>query len=55
MPLYINRSITKKLLTKALSEMIDSIVKNLGEVEYDNQGRIKGIGGPRLVSRRGPP
>ena len=35
--------------------MIDSSVKNLGEVEYDNQGRIKGVGGPRLVSRRGPP
>ena len=32
--------------------MINSSVKNLGEVEYDNQGRIKGVGGPRLVSRR---
>ena len=35
--------------------MIDSSVKNLGLVEYDNQGRIKEVGGPRLVSRRGLP
>jgi len=27
---------TKILLTKTLLEMIDSSVKNLGEVEYDN-------------------
>ena len=31
--LYINRSITKKFPTKKLLEMMDSSVKNLGEVE----------------------
>ena len=33
LPLYINRSITKILLTKILLEMIDSSVKSLGKVE----------------------
>ena len=37
LPLYINWSVTKKFPIKALSEMIDSSVKSLGEVEYDNQ------------------
>ncbi len=30
------RSTTKKFPTKALLKMIDSSIKNLGEVEYDN-------------------
>ena len=35
LPLHINRSITKILRSKILLEMMDSSVKNLGEVEYD--------------------
>ena len=36
LPLHINRSITKKFLIETIPEMIDSSVKSLGEVEYDN-------------------
>ena len=36
LPLYVNRSITKKFLIETILEMIDSSVKSLGEVEYDN-------------------
>ena len=36
LPLYINRTITKKFLIETILEMIDSGVKCLGEVEYDN-------------------
>ena len=36
LPLYINRSITKIFLIKTILEMIDSSVKSLGVVEYDN-------------------
>jgi len=34
-------SITKILLTKTLLEMIDSSVKNLGEVEYDTKNCLR--------------
>ena len=37
LPLHKNRFITKKFPIKALSEMIDSSIKNLGEVAYDRQ------------------
>ena len=33
---YLLLSITKILLTKTLLKIIDSSVKNLGKVEYDN-------------------
>jgi len=36
LPLYINWSITKMFLIETISEMIDSSVKRLGEVEYDH-------------------
>ncbi len=36
LPLYINWPITKNFSVKILSEMIDSSIKNLEEVEYDN-------------------
>ena len=39
--LYINRSITKNFPIEALLEMINSSVKNLGKVEYDNQNCLK--------------
>ena len=39
--LYINRSITKKFPIKTLLETIDSSVKSLGEVEYDNQNSLQ--------------
>jgi hypothetical protein len=35
--LYISWSVTKKFLIKVLLEMIDSSVRNPGEVEYDKQ------------------
>ena len=38
---YLNRSITKKFSIKELSEMIDSSVKSLEEVEYDNQNSLR--------------
>ncbi len=34
-PLYINRSITKNFPIKTLLKLIDSSIKNLGDVEYD--------------------
>jgi len=37
LPLYINRSITKKFLIETIPEMMDSSVKNLGEAEYNKQ------------------
>ena len=37
LPLYINWSITKRFLIETLLEMIDSSIRNLGEVEYDKQ------------------
>ena len=33
--LYIDRSVTKKFPIETILEMIDSSLKNLGEVEYD--------------------
>ena len=36
LPLYINRSITKKFPIETIPEMIDSSVKSLEKVEYDN-------------------
>ena len=37
MLLYIDGSVTKKFLIETLLKMIDSSVRNLGEVEYDKQ------------------
>ena len=37
LPLYINRSITKKFPIETLLKMIDSSVKNLGKVEKNEQ------------------
>ena len=39
--LYINWSITKKFPTEILLKMMDSSVKSLGEIEYDNQNCLK--------------
>jgi len=41
LPLYINRSITKKFLIETILEMIDSSIKNPGESEYDIQNWLK--------------
>src|SRR4051794_4494377 len=41
LPRYINRSITKNFPIETLLEMMDSSVKSLGEVEYDNQNCLK--------------
>ena len=41
LPLYINQSVTKIFPIETLLEMIDSSVKNLGEVEYDKQNWIQ--------------
>ena len=38
---YGNHIATKTFPTKTLSKMIDSSVKNLGEVEYDNQNSLQ--------------
>ena len=38
---YGNPVVTKKFPTKTLLKMIDSSVKNLGEVEYDNQNSLQ--------------
>ena len=38
---YINRSTTKKFPIGTLLEKTDSSIKNLGEVEYDKQNRLK--------------
>jgi hypothetical protein len=35
LPLYINKSITKKFPIETLLEMMDSSVESLGKVEYD--------------------
>ncbi len=32
---HVNRPITENFITKVIWEMIDSSIKNLGEVEYD--------------------
>jgi len=39
--LYIYRSVTKKFPIKTLFETIDSSVKSLGKVEYDNQNYLE--------------
>ena len=39
--LYINRSVTKKFPIKILLKTIDSSVKSLGKVEYDNQNYLE--------------
>ena len=41
LPLFVNRSITKKFPIETLLEMMDYSVKNLGEVEYDKQSRLQ--------------
>ena len=41
LPLYINRSVTKKFPIETLSEMIDSSVRSLWEVEYDQQNLLQ--------------
>jgi hypothetical protein len=41
LPLYINRFKTKKFLIRTLLEMIDSSVRSLGEVEYDNKNWLQ--------------
>ena len=38
---YINRSTTKTFPVETLLEKTDSSIKNLGEVEYDKQSRLK--------------
>ena len=40
-PLYITWFLTKKFPIEMFLEMMDSSVKNLGEVEYDNQNCLK--------------
>ncbi len=41
LPLYKNRSITEKFAIKPLLKMMDSSIKNHGEVEYDKQNCLQ--------------
>ncbi len=41
LPLYINWSITKKFLIETFLKMIDSSIKNLGKLEYDEQNCLQ--------------
>ena len=51
LPLYINRSITKKLPTKHFLKTIDTSVKNPGKVEYDKQNWLRHQKNPSLTEK----